>query len=272
VKAFGVIYLITNLVTGKHYVGQTRRPLRVRWNGHLASGSGCRHLCAAIKKYGRDAFLIEAVFECENADELNKLETRCILALMSHHRVNGYNLGTGGKTPTRSEESIRRAADARRGTKLTAEHRRKISEGLKGQVFSAERCRNISDGKRDSPRKRETYRKIAAAQTGRPKSAETRLKMAASRKTSLLAQEALRKVHEARIGTKHSVEHRRKISESLKASPLTTEHLRRVHEAQKGKLRPFEVGRKISESKKANSAAISASMKAIWQRRRLPPV
>ena len=53
-KPFGVVYLITNTVNGKVYVGQTINGLSKRWKGHkndVRNGSQ-NPLHRAIRKYG----------------------------------------------------------------------------------------------------------------------------------------------------------------------------------------------------------------------------
>jgi hypothetical protein len=54
-----IIYCHTNKMSGKAYVGQTKRSMMQRWAQHVhdaRTGHGCRALSAAIRKYGSDAF------------------------------------------------------------------------------------------------------------------------------------------------------------------------------------------------------------------------
>ena len=94
-----LIYVHTNKVNGKKYVGQTRTSLEWRWQQHvfdaLNDKPGCRVFNAAIRKYGPDNFeheVVETVFSIEDA---NAAEVVWIAKLNS--RVpNGYNLKPGG--------------------------------------------------------------------------------------------------------------------------------------------------------------------------------
>lgn len=96
---YGYIYLTTNLVNGKKYVGQ-----------HTASkfteeykGSG-KLLVQAIKKYGWDNFKVELLVECNDRDELNEKETLEISKRNAVSDSNYYNMRPGGQ----SAENYRR--------------------------------------------------------------------------------------------------------------------------------------------------------------------
>lgn len=79
---YGVVYLITNLVNGKYYVGQTIQSLKQRFRVHANHPS--TYIAKAIRKYGRDNFLIETLCQAHNADELDRMESLWIIALASH--------------------------------------------------------------------------------------------------------------------------------------------------------------------------------------------
>ena len=97
----GVIYKITNSINGKVYIGQTRQKLGVRWKQHINS-SLCEtandyntYLHVAIRKYGIDAFVVEEIEVCDNAE----LDAREIFWIDYYHSFNnkhGYNLTLGG--------------------------------------------------------------------------------------------------------------------------------------------------------------------------------
>ena len=94
---FGIIYVVTNLVNGKQYVGQTRYSLDTRWRYHsrcIRKNYGGA-LYSAVRKYGFDAFTVEQIDSAETLDELNVLEARYIAELQTF-APNGYNMTTGG--------------------------------------------------------------------------------------------------------------------------------------------------------------------------------
>lgn len=88
----GIIYKITNKVTGKSYIGQTRYTLEFRWRQHLHKKDNT-YFHNSIKKYGPDNFTKEILEECEYS-ELNSKEIYYIAKYNTFN--NGYNLTIGG--------------------------------------------------------------------------------------------------------------------------------------------------------------------------------
>jgi group I intron endonuclease len=110
-----IIYLITNKVNGKQYVGQTMRKLSQRWTEHNSSKKGCVVLSNAIKKYGRDGFTIEEIDKASSLEELNEKE-KYFINKYNTLSPNGYNLSTGGNAPIFSEETRKRMSDAKKNS------------------------------------------------------------------------------------------------------------------------------------------------------------
>ncbi len=95
-RVYGVIYKITNTVNGKVYIGQTTQKLYKRWADHCSSvNKSCKALHNSIKKYGKDAFICEAILSCVNKDNLNWAESYFIKFYNSFGEF-GYNLSEGG--------------------------------------------------------------------------------------------------------------------------------------------------------------------------------
>ena len=95
-KIFGksmVIYLVTNAVNNKKYVGQTQRVLEERIAEHRRSKTSV--IYHAIQKYGWENFAVEILDECKTIDELNDREIYWIEKLKTKV-PNGYNLTDGG--------------------------------------------------------------------------------------------------------------------------------------------------------------------------------
>jgi len=101
------IYLITNKVNGKVYVGQTRQTLEERWKHHCAYAKrGFNYpICKAIRKYKPEGFTITEIATCETQEWTNYLERMWIVIKDSCSRKIGYNVRVGGDASPMSEDS-----------------------------------------------------------------------------------------------------------------------------------------------------------------------
>lgn len=91
------VYLVTNLVTGKRYVGKAADPAK-RWEAHKKSAHDTRRFALgnAIRKYGSAAFLFEVLEWFETEDEAFSGE-RLAIVKYSTRAPLGYNLTDGGE-------------------------------------------------------------------------------------------------------------------------------------------------------------------------------
>ncbi len=97
VREMGYIYLITNTVNRKRYVGQTQREdIEKRWKEHKTCSkfSIGRCLLAAYNKYGIEHFKFQIICICFD-DACNLLEVEYIKKFNTLV-PNGYNLKEGG--------------------------------------------------------------------------------------------------------------------------------------------------------------------------------
>lgn len=131
-KRYGYIYRTLNLVSGSIYVGQHRGAFKPNY-----LGSGVI-LIQAIRKYGRQAFVVEFLKWARDPDHLNKLEIEYIRV----HKEAGnkmYNISTGGLSgpgywPTgRDHQSF--------GKKRSKESRERMSIAAKKRIRDPESCR-----------------------------------------------------------------------------------------------------------------------------------
>jgi hypothetical protein len=93
----GIIYLITNLVNNKKYVGLTTTSLDQRWESHLDTSrknAGLVH--KAIAEFGKENFTIELIDSASNPKELRVKEREWIKKLNTSS-PNGYNSTNGGE-------------------------------------------------------------------------------------------------------------------------------------------------------------------------------
>jgi hypothetical protein len=88
---YHIVYLTTNLVNNKIYVG-----VRSTWNPHKDSyiGSGLA-LKLAIKKYGRQSFKRDILFYCVNRIDAFEIETQIVDETFIN-RKDTYNSSLGG--------------------------------------------------------------------------------------------------------------------------------------------------------------------------------
>lgn len=105
----GRIYKIVNDLNDRIYVGQTIRPLKIRFQRHCnLNEDGYMVIKKAMKKYGKEHFKIELIEELPDCtkDQLNEREIYWIAFYDSYN--NGYNSTKGGqgrgKEPKLSEE------------------------------------------------------------------------------------------------------------------------------------------------------------------------
>jgi group I intron endonuclease len=94
-----VIYLVTNKLNGKQYVGQTIRPLSERWRDHCRLDKN-NYFHRAIQKYGAENFDIQVIDSAESENELDEKEIFWIQKLATMF-PDGYNIKPGGNVAMR---------------------------------------------------------------------------------------------------------------------------------------------------------------------------
>jgi group I intron endonuclease len=147
---YGFIYLTTNLINQKKYIGYCSH----KENG-IYLGSG-KLLKRAIKKYGRNNFKREILEECSSFEEMSKAEKFWVEKFDAVNDPNFYNLVPGGlggnsevlkiywnKFSPEERKKLRNwdhssKESKLRGRTLTEEHKNKISDTEKGKEVSLE--------------------------------------------------------------------------------------------------------------------------------------
>ena len=119
------IYKITNIQNNKVYIGQTIRPIKERFHRHINDAMNNildTHFARAIRKYGKNNFIIEEIDNANSQDELNKKEQYWI---QYYNSVNeGYNetdaiSKCGGNTyQSKTEKEMEDIKEKIRQTKL----------------------------------------------------------------------------------------------------------------------------------------------------------
>ena len=158
----GYVYLTTNLLNGKQYVGQHLHDGFD--NGYKGSGNAIK---AAFKKYGWDNFTCEVLQWCATQTQLNEVEDNCI-RLYGTMVPNGYNLKGGGANGRYSEEARGNISKAKKGKKLSEESRKRNS------VFQ-KKFRESAKGKEVSKKQSETMKKYYENEENRKKMSEIKV-------------------------------------------------------------------------------------------------
>lgn len=138
------VYLITNLVNNKKYVGITHNSIEHRFQEHLAKSRNKNanwKLPRAIRKYGQDNFKVELLEDNISKENIGERENYYITYYDSIN--NGYNMTEGGAgtsgykhDPERVKSYIHKI--------ITLERNAKISEALKGRPFDEEHKKKLS--------------------------------------------------------------------------------------------------------------------------------
>lgn len=227
----GTIYLVTNKLNGKQYVGQT-----IVAGNRLGHGNLVRQ---AYKKHGYSNFTYEPICtEISVRPTLNFIE-RFWIGVIDTKTPNGYNIENGGsskgKVSEETKEKLRKAVTGFKHTEETKEKMReavknrspeifaKISAANKGRVVTDEVRAKIAAGNRGKKRSEETRKRMSLAFTGRKaseetkaklrsltKSAETRAKIAKAMIGRVLSQESIEKI---RIGNTGKMKSKTRLKE-----------------------------------------------------------
>ena len=149
------VYKVTNQVNGKFYIGITGRSLDSRWKGHVSRAKGNdrnTYFINAIRKYGEENFKIESLFLEPSKKAAQETEILLILDLCPKYNstfdgevTDGFKhseetrkvlseIGKKRGGPKLTEEQKKKAADNRRGKKMSDQGRLNISLATKGRI------------------------------------------------------------------------------------------------------------------------------------------
>ena len=131
-----IVYLITNKLNNKKYVGITKQKLKYRINQHINQKETKRQkksaISEAIAKYGFENFLVEQIDTASSIAELYEKEKNWIEKLGTYGC--GYNLtkgGDGSHGRIMSEESKKKMQQSLIESAKNPEFRKKQSEKIK---------------------------------------------------------------------------------------------------------------------------------------------
>lgn len=171
---YGFIYITTNHINGKQYIGQKKYDKQDKWKDYLGSGI---ILSKAIEKYGKENFSKEIIEECKSKEKLDEREKYWISYYNAVDSDNFYNIASGGDGGNTiagySEEQLRqykeyksklhketvhRGEDAT-SAKLTEKQVMEIIDRLKNNDFNLDIANdyNVSPRTIDDIRKHKTW-------------------------------------------------------------------------------------------------------------------
>lgn len=186
-KIKGQIYVHTNKITGKHYVGQTIDETVVRrWRNNGEGYNKTTRFGRAIKKYGWDSFehvILPEVYETH--EDLDKAEIEAIKLYDSYK--NGYNSTLGGNgssgyahkdsTKNKISQALKGRPSPHKGKHMSEETKEKLRQAHTGKKLSEETIEKLRQAHIGKKLSEETKAKLRRAMTGIKRSEETIEKM-----------------------------------------------------------------------------------------------
>lgn len=113
------VYIHTNKINGKRYVGQSRQDPIKRWHvngtGYKPKKNNVSRFWNAIEKYGWDNFDHEIIASNLTLKEANQFETLLITKLQTQNSEFGYNIMSGGGNRSLPQEVRDKIAMSRKG-------------------------------------------------------------------------------------------------------------------------------------------------------------
>lgn len=159
---YGFIYITTNMVNGKKYLGKKKFDDKGVWKKYLGSG---KYLKRAVELYGKENFMRNIVCFCDSIETLNQAEYELSIFLNVVENEEWYNLQYGGDGGTD-------------GRIVSEETRRKLREILSNPSKETREKMSIAAKDRWTDELREkASERMRAANKERFKSIEERKKM-----------------------------------------------------------------------------------------------
>lgn len=259
----GYIYKTTNLINGKIYIGQHKNS-----EPNLNYFGSGKILFKALKKYGKNNFIVEVLLWCETIEQLNKAEIDFIKAYDSTNKNIGYNISLGGfsfmKGLRHSKESIEKIANAMIGNKYglgshrSEEHIMKLRLANKGNKYNLGNHHSV-----------ESKKKIIQSLIGNKRGVGKHMSEENKRKMS-----ELHKGHKYNLGKKRSDEVKRKMSEARKGRKMPEKTRIALLNANTGRRQTDEAKRKIGEKSRGRFVSeetrkkVSEASKRMHQKRK----
>lgn len=242
---YGFIYITTNNINNRKYIGQKKVDKNGKWKNYLGSGKSFKQ---ALDKYGKENFAREIVAYAHSADELNRLEEKYVKKYNAVNDRRYYNLVNGGGTVT--------------GMKLSEEAKKKLSIRFSGKG-------NYFYGRRFFKKDNSFYGKKHSQKSKKQMSDSHKGEIPWNKgKVNVYSENTLEKMREAKLGKKLSESHKANIRRAQNGEnhPMfgkrhSAETKKKISEANKGKQSPNkgkflskEIKDRISQSKQGQGS------------------
>jgi len=205
-NVIGYIYMTTNLINGKIYIGQHRKTYFDK--KYFGSGKAIQN---ALKKYGKENFKVKILYWVKTIKRLEEAERLFIELYDSTNKKIGYNITYGGEIGF--FKGLHHSKETRRKMRIAAMFKAPVTEETKRRVSAA------GKGRKHSP---ETIEKLRIAKIGNTwnkgikRSKETRIKMGNAKRGFRHSEETKILIGLKGKGRKHTKETREKISVASK--------------------------------------------------------
>jgi group I intron endonuclease len=147
----GHIYLVTNSVTGKKYVGLSKQ-IKKRWGEHLsAARTGSPYpLHRAIRKYGPEKFEVVCLETIRTSREDLEAAEKHHISVQECKAPQGYNLTSGGEGVDFSVPGVReRMIEGARRRSATPEWKKSVAEAAVRRANDSEVQARLTEGCRE---------------------------------------------------------------------------------------------------------------------------
>lgn len=137
-KKFHFVYITTNLINGKQYIGDhSTNDINKTY-----FGSGI-YIMNAIKEYGKENFQREILEFFPSKHKAFKAQEKYIRLYETHISQGGYNISWKGGHQCKN--SISKETIEKMKKPKSEEHKKHIKEGMIGRKYTEERIKNIKN-------------------------------------------------------------------------------------------------------------------------------
>lgn len=158
------VYIHTNKINGKAYVGITGQSVDRRWRSDGSGYKKCLMFYRAIKKYGWNNFKHEILFENLTKEEAENKEQELIAKYHLNNKRYGYNIANGGSVNSVSQQTKEKIRETLKsnyvkenhpnyGKHFSEEMKKKLSDSHKG-IMDGEKHPNYGKEMQESQKKK----------------------------------------------------------------------------------------------------------------------